>query len=131
MLTSVELRCFYFNRRKAALQYSEWPEYDQVKMKPAMVPEAMSPEISEDEEHPGPETEYSDIEDAPQEEPQKKIVVRPLSWRSDRLMNMLYSLDRKWLRRCTPQSRRMQKKRHAGAVLSQEAPEAMPNWMLR
>jgi hypothetical protein len=94
----------------------------------------MSPENSETEaERAENDTNDSDSEDDENNEQgqRKKIVRRPLSWRSRSFTDHLASLDRKWGRRATVRSKAMAKVRHQGNILLCEPPEGIPDWMKR
>ena len=59
----------------------------------------------------------------------KKIIVSPPAWRSQRFVDILQCLDRKWLRKCSERSRAMMKQRHIGIPSTVPAPEGTPTWM--
>ena len=61
----------------------------------------------------------------------KKIFVRPLSWRSDKLNEILQRLDRKSRRRASPTSKAMERHRFEGPVLTCEPPEGAFDWMVK
>ena len=78
-----------------------------------LVMKAMSPENSEDE------SAHDDAEDSGEElgrlvpaAGNSTIVTFPLGWRSQRFTELLESLDRKWMRRCSERSRTMIKKKN-------------------
>ena len=91
----------------------------------------MSPEHSEENEaEESSSSSESDSEGQPR--PKTKVIrVRPLSWRSDRLVNLLNSLDRKHMRKISERARSMMKKRQVGDVLEQRAPDSVPAWMVK
>ena len=103
-----------------------WPEVEKVEIRRGLVQEAMSPEISDekDAEHDDPGSENEDLGE-------QIIVTRPLSWRSEWFTNILNSLNRKWLRKCSAKARSLVKKRYVGATLTKQVPDDMPNWMPR
>ena len=103
-----------------------WPEAEKGEIRRGLVQEAMSPEISEEED-----AEHDDSGSDNEDVGEKKIVTRPLSWRSERFTNILNSLDRKWLRKCSAKARSLVKKRYVGATLTKQVPDDMPNWMRR
>ena len=92
---------------------------------------AMSPENS------GEESAHDDAEDSDEElgrpVPAARnsiIVTSPLGWRSQRFTELLESLDRKWMRRCSELSTTMIKKRINGPKTSDiEASEGILGWM--
>ena len=67
----------------------------------------------------------------PSKAKEKKIVKRPLSWRSQAFTDHLESLDRKWARRANVRSKAMAKVRHEGNFILCEPPEEIPAWMKR
>ena len=90
--------------------------------------DCMSPENSESERE-------NDAVDSSDEEDQstttkRKIVVRPLPWRSDKYNELMNTLDRKWFRRSSEKSRGMMKPRFKGAPLrNSEPPADIPAWI--
>ena len=94
----------------------------------------MSPEHSETEsvgeENKSDSQDDDNIGDSEQSK-RKKIVKRPLSWRSQVFTDHLASLDRKWARRANVRSKAMAKVRHEGNFILCEPPEEIPAWMKR
>ena len=88
----------------------------------------MSPEHSADETN---DRESSDSDDDAPAAPKKVLKVRPLSWRSDRFYKALMSLDRKWLRRTSDKARSMIKDQVLGDPIQCDAPEEVPDWMVK
>lgn len=110
-----------------------WTAHEKNEIKAALVPESMSPETSDVEEN--EEVAHGSQSEGEEQTPadKKLIVVTPLSWRSRRFVDVLQSLDRKWLRRCTERARVMMKKRRPaiGNPLTSPIPEGIPAWMKR
>ena len=102
---------------------------EKVALKVGLTAKFMSPEHSDEEIEERGSSADSD-EDAPAV-PKKIIKVRPLSWRSDRFYKTLMSLDRKWLRRTSDKARSMIKDRILGEPIEVEAPEEIPDWMVK
>ena len=103
------------------------PEAEEVEIRQGLVQEAMSPEISEEED-----AEHDDLCSENEDVGVKKIFRRPLSWRNERFTNILNSLDRKWLQKCSAKARSLVKKRYVGAcTLTKQVQDDMPNWMRR
>ena len=115
-------------RRKAALNLSSnWNENEKAQIKIGLVPEAMSPENSEDKPASPGHTEDSDEELGRPAQKNTSIVTSPLGWRSQQFTDMLQSLDHKWMRRCSERSRTMIKKRRNGPATTDIAePEGIP-----
>lgn len=95
--------------------------------------EAMSAEESNTDSENSIDEASSDDEcaDGRSKPPQKKIVVRPLSWRSDKYTEILRKLDRKSRRRASPASKAMEKHRFEGPVVVCEPPEGTFDWMIK
>lgn len=93
-----------------------------------LIPECMSPEESETESEPSNDEE-SEEEEGETRQKKKKIVVRPLSWRSQRFNDYLASFDRKHNRRKSSKSTMMTKERTQGQVIVCDPPHGIPNWM--
>ena len=89
----------------------------------------MSPENSETESE--QEGDECNSDDEVESTKSRRIVKRPLSWRSRSFNDHLDSLDRKWDRRSTARSKAMSKIRQIGGMLQCEPPEGLPNWMKR
>ena len=90
----------------------------------------MSPEHSATETE-EPHSSDSDSDDEGERQTKKVIRVRPLSWRSDRFKNIIESLDRKYLRRASEKARSLMKDRLLGEPMVTEAPEQLPQWMVK
>ena len=106
------------------------PVAEKVDIRQGLIKEAMSPEASEEDTVEDNDNSASENEnDSPQD--RRKIVTRPLSWRSERFTCLLNSLDRKWIRKCSAKARSMMKKRYVGAPVAKQAPDHIPNWMRR
>jgi hypothetical protein len=101
-------------------------------LRKGLVIECMSPEESEtDSENGGEVSDEDDVNDEQQlRVTNKKIVVRPLSWRSKKFTDVLESLDRKWNRRASTKSRAMARPRHAGQPVRSNPPEGISSWMM-
>ena len=114
-------------RRKAALNLSStWNEKEKAQIKIGLVPEAMSPENSEEEPASPGDTEDSNQELGGPAQKNTSIVTSLLGWRSRQFTDMLQSLDRKWMRRCSERSRTMIKKRkNRPATTDIAAPEGI------
>ena len=107
-----------------------WPEADKAEYRNGMQMTCMSPEESEEEEEEEEEEENSS--DSDEEQPRQKVLkVHPLSWRSERFMNLLNSLDRKHNRKMSVRARAMMKKRKTGETIVRQAPENVPAWMVK
>ena len=90
----------------------------------------MSPENSEEEPASPGYTEDSDEELGRPAQKNTSIVTSPLGWRSQQFTDMLQSLDRKWMGRCSERSRTMIKKiKNGPATTDIAAPEGIPQWM--
>ena len=88
----------------------------------------MSPEVSEDES----EDDEGSSSDQEQSSRKKKVIkVRPLSWRSERFLNLLQSLDRKFQRKISDRARSMIIDRRVGDTVVQQAPANIPVWMVK
>ena len=97
------------------------PVAEKVDIRQGLIKEAMSPEASEEDTVEDNDNSASENEnDSPQD--RRKIVTRPLSWRSERFASLLNSLDRKWIRKCSPKARSMMKKRYVCAPVAKQAP---------
>ena len=79
------------------------------------------------------ESESSNEEASEEEEgktrQKKKIVARPLSWRSQQFTDYLASFDRKHNRRKSSKSTMMTKERIQGQAMMCDPPHGIPNWM--
>ena len=88
----------------------------------------MSPEESITESE-SSNNEGSKEEEGETRQKKKKIVVRLLSWRSQRFANYLTSFDRKHNRRKSSKSTMMTKERVQGQDMMCDLPNGIPNWM--
>lgn len=60
----------------------------------------------------------------------RKLLCRPLPWRSEEATAVLRSLDRKYGRRQTAQGRQMTAERVEGARSERPRPDDMPEWAI-
>lgn len=105
------------------------------KIRAALVPEAMSPEVSayetdeSDKDVIGPSDEEEGTRPAASKK--KVILTQPLSWTSTKFSETLKSLDRKTMRKKTERARAMVVKRKETNVLVKDPPEKMPAWAVK
>ena len=60
----------------------------------------------------------------------RKLVCRTLPWRSEEATGLMQALDRKYLRRQTPQGQQMTCERVEGKRSSRPQPATIPEWAL-
>ena len=122
-------------RRQRALELTaSVNETYKEELKKGLTLECMSPEYSETESEQDDEEESSQDENEVNShhiQEKRRIVRRPLSWRSWAFNDHLASLDRKWSRRATVRSKAMAKERQEGGTLQCEPPDWLPSWMKR
>jgi hypothetical protein len=118
-------------RRQRALDLtSSLNEASKQDLKRGLIAECTSAEESMTEAE--DEREESSDDDNIQERERtkkKKLVVRPLSWRSPKFSEALASLDRKWNRHASEKSKTMAKPRCQGQVVECHPPEGISNWI--
>ena len=84
------------------------------KWKPALIPELMSSEESDDSD-----------------EGNASFTVHPILWRSDKVTNFLYRLDQKKSNNSTQRSRRMSLKQKVGLPSDRLPPASLLDWMVK
>ena len=120
-------------RRKDILnKTATWSENEKAEFGKGMQLCCMSPEHSEENDDEERSSSSSESDGEGQQRPKTKVIrVRPLSWRSEKLVNLFNSLDRKHMRKSSERARSMMKKRGVGDVLEQRAPDSVPAWMVK
>ena len=108
-----------------------WPEANKEEFRKGMQLNCMSPEVSEEESTSRDSDDSSDQDDSASSSKKKVMKVCPLSWRSDKFMSLLQSLDRKYQRKISDRARSMTIERRDGDTVVQEAPADIPGWMVK
>ena len=114
-------------RQRSLALTTSLTEVAKQEIKQGLIPECMSPEESVTES----EAESDENSEGEQETTtkKKKIVVRPLSWRSQRFNEYIASLDRKANRRKSSKATTMTRPGVEGDALLCDPPEGIQNCM--
>ena len=91
----------------------------------------MSPQVSEEKSSSKEDEESGSDEEQSSSSGKRKIVkVCPLSWRNERFLSWLRSLDRKFQRKISERARSMIINRRVRDTVVKPAPADIPGWMV-
>ena len=109
----------------------QWSQANKDDFRRGMQLNCMSPEVSEEETTSRESDDDSSSNEESGSSGKKILKVCPLSWRSERFISLLKSLDRKYQRRISDRARSMTTDRRIGDVIVQQAPADIPGWMIK
>ena len=108
-----------------------WPEASKEEFCRGIQLNCMSPEVSEEESSSREDKESGSNEEQSSSGKRKIIKVCPLSWRSERFLSLLRSLDQKFQRKISERGRSMIINRRVGDAVVKPAPADIPGWMVK